>query len=384
MTGRYDHLCLTEWPFRMVPERALCTFLADRIRLQADVSGLLAALARKDTSDIHLFWAWFGAGKTHTLFYLANRADLIGNKQTNNALHTVYSEFPKTARGFLDLYRSFLAGIDIDKLVDAFLEVSTSEAGLRAHEEMALALPDLVAALQLVATGTRAERLTAIRWLRAENLPITTFRRIGVWTKIAGVEDATRILATLIQMFHAAAVSEGRPGCNVVWLIDEFQRVSRSGSRALNEINAGLHSTFNACPTGLSLFLSFSDKPQSALPAWFSPELRDRIGRTKVLLLPPMLRDEALIFIRDILAQYRTSTCTHSSPYHPFSEESCEVIIQELDKKEELKPRSIMRACDAVLEEADRLIEEGHFEVVSKDFARKVLAEYTVLEGVEE
>jgi len=367
----------------MVPERALCTFLADRERLQADVADLLAALARKDNSDIHLFWAWFGAGKTHTLFYLANRADVIGNAQANNALHTVYSEFPKTARGFLDLYRPFVAGLDVDQVVDAFLEVSTS-ARTRVHEEMALALPDLVAALQLMAMGTRTERLIAIRWLRADNLPISTFRKIGIWTKIAGAEDATQILVALVQMFHAAAVSQGRPGCNVVWLIDEFQRVSRAGRRFLDEINAGLHSTFNGCPTGLSLFLSFSDRPQSALPAWFSPELRDRIGRTKVLLLPPMLRHEALVFIRDVLTHYHTPTCAYHSPYHPFSEESCKAIIQEIDEKDELKPRSIMRAFDAVLEEAASGLEEARFEVVSVDFARKVLAEYTVLEATEE
>ncbi len=384
MSGGYKHLGLTDWPFRVVPERSLCTYIADRERLRGDVADLLAGLARRDASDIHLFWAWFGAGKTHTLFYLANRAAQIGYEETNNALHTVYSEFPKGARSFLDMYRSFVTGLEVEKLVDAFLEVSTSEGGAKMLDELTLALPDLMSALQVMATGDRAERLTSIRWLRAENLPIAMFRKLSISSKISSSEDATHILAQLVHLLRSAAVSAGRPGCNVVWLIDEFQRIDRTAPRAKEEINSGLHSTFNACPSGLSLFFSFSGKPQTALPAWFSPELRDRIGRTKVLILPPMLRDEALTFARDVIAHFRMPSRANLPPYFPFSAEACRAIIDEVNEKDELKPRSIMLAFDAVLREADARLQAKEFETVSESFARKALAEYTVLEEPEE
>lgn len=123
MPGTFDHLGLTRWPFSSVPHPEYSTFIADRKQLQADVSSLLTSLSRRDVSSIHLFWAWFGAGKTHTLYYLANRAVQMTGHSLNNALYTVYTEFPKSARGFVDLYRSFATGLDMDMLIDAYLEV---------------------------------------------------------------------------------------------------------------------------------------------------------------------------------------------------------------------------------------------------------------------
>ena len=176
-----------------------------------------------------------------------------------------------------------------------------------------------------------------------------------------------------------AAQTQGRPGSRVLWLLDEFQRIERVGSRTRDEINAGLHSTFNACPNGLSLFLSFSGKPQANLPKWFSHELRDRIGRTKVMILPPMLLNEALVFVRDVLAQFRPTGFSHKSPYFPFNKSACKAVIEEIDKEGDIKPRAIMQAFSAVLEEADRRIEAGEMDIIDPKFSKQVLTERIVL-----
>ncbi len=385
MDAQYRHLGLIRWPFPVVPKREFCTFLADRCQLRSDVCDLVTTLSRRDTSSIHLFWSWFGAGKTHTLFYLANQAANITQSDARNSLHTVYSEFPKAARSFLDLYRSFMVGLNPDVLVDTFLEIATCSESDRLRRDIMLASPDLANALQVMATGQTHDQVTAVRWLRAESLPISEFRRIGVSQKISSSEEGSRILAALVELFAAAARMQGRPGCRVIWLVDEFQRIERTGPRAVTEINTGLHSTFNACPTGLSLFLSFTGKPErNTLPNWFSPELRDRIGRTKVIILPPMLPDEALGFVRDVLAHARVEEGRRDSPYFPFTEESCRAIIAEAGKKGELRPRVIMHAFNAVLQEADPKIEVGEMRMVSGDFAKRVLAEYVALGADEE
>src|SRR5690554_2977771 len=98
---QFAHLGLTQWPFPVVPEPKYCTFLAARAQLRKDVETLLSSLSRRDTSSIHLFWSWFGAGKTHTLYYLANRAQQTTNVPRANLMVTAYSEFPKAARGFI-------------------------------------------------------------------------------------------------------------------------------------------------------------------------------------------------------------------------------------------------------------------------------------------
>jgi hypothetical protein len=381
MDSHFEHLALARWPFCVVPKRELCTFLAGRHQLRKDIGELVTTLARRETSSIHLFWSWFGAGKTHTLFYLANQADAATKADSRCALYTVYSEFPKAARGFVDLYRTFVLGIDMDTLIDAFLEISTCGEANRLQREIMLASPDLATALQVMATGRSQEQTAALRWLRADALPVSEFRRIGIFQKIASAEEGSRILGALIDLLGTAARARGRPSCRVIWLLDEFQRIERTGARIVTEISAGLHSTFNACPTGFSLFLSFTGEPQvDRLPQWFSPELRDRIGTTKVIVLPPMLADEAVEFVRDLLAHARYPDLKPPSPYYPFSKESCRAIITEIASKSQLRPRVIMHAFNAVLQEADGKLESRELAVITPDFAKRALAQYVTLD----
>jgi len=378
----YEHLGLSRWPFPVVPERSFCDFVADRKQLRVDVENLLLTFSRQDASSIHLLWSWFGAGKTHTLFYLANRATQLN--ALGSHLHTVYSEFPKSTRSFVDLYRAFGHSLEIDSLVEAYLEILTSPDSGRLHRDLAASSPDLANALQAGATGRPADQVTAMRWLRGESLPVAQFRRIGISQKIASSDEASRILVALVHLLSLAARSGGRWHSRVVWLLDEFQRIEKLPPRVRDEITIGLHSTFNASPTNLSIILSFSGRPQDSLPQWFSRELRDRIGRTKVMILPPMLPEEALEFVRDVLAHFRTFEAHDVPPYFPFTEESCRVIIEAIRESEELKPRSIMHAFNAVLQEAEPKIEAKKMSQISAVFAKQVLAERVPLKESEE
>lgn len=374
----YEHLGVTRWPFPVVPAREHCTFIADRKQLREDLQTLLIALGRQDASSIHLMWSWFGAGKTHTLYYLANKAAETQNF-AGGQLHPVYSEFPKSPRSFLDVYRAFALGLDVEDVIDAYLEISTAKESARLERVVLTASPDLVTALKVLATGSQPDQVTAMRWLRGESLPAGEFRRIGVSQKIASSDEASRILAAVVRLFSLAAESQGRPVSRIVWLLDEFQRIEKLGKAARDDINTGLHSTFNACPSGLTIFVSFSGKPQATLPDWFTPELRDRIGRTKVMILPPMQEDEALEFVQDVLAHLRTLEAYDASPFFPFSEDACRFIIGEIGREEDLKPRAVMHAFNAVLQEADPKLQSGEMPEVSAQFAKQVLSEHVSL-----
>jgi serine/threonine protein kinase len=150
---QFPHLAITRWPFPVVPDREYCTFMADRQELQSELKELLHALSRRDTSSIHLFWAWFGAGKTHTLLYLAHQAEIANQRGEGTALLTVYSEFPKSVRGFLDLFRTFTISLDPDRFVEAFLEIQTCPSAEMLHRRLLLTSPDLATALNVMATG---------------------------------------------------------------------------------------------------------------------------------------------------------------------------------------------------------------------------------------
>ena len=79
-----DHLCLQRWPFVVVPSPDLCDFIADREQFREDIEKLLRNLSRQSASSIHPIWSWFGAGKTHTLYYLSNRAPKYTAKAHKN------------------------------------------------------------------------------------------------------------------------------------------------------------------------------------------------------------------------------------------------------------------------------------------------------------
>lgn len=380
MTRGFPHLSLARWPFHVVPQPELCTYIAAHEQLRTDVDHLIDALSRRDTSSIHLFWSWYGAGKTHSLYYMANRAAELNKTASTTVLHTVYSEFPRAARTFRDLYRSFMVGLDTDLLIESLLELYTSENVKRFEREWFIASPDLGNALKVLVTGTTQDQVAAIRWLQGEQLPVAELRKLGISQKITSAEEVIRIFSTLVRILDTSAKCQGRPGARVIWLLDEFQRIERSTRATREEINTGLHSMFNSCPSAFTLVLSFSGKPNpQRLPSWFSDELRDRIGRTKVMLFPPLVPDTALSFVKDVLSEARDGSARPKSHYFPFTKKTCQAIIAEVAKKEELKPRAIMHAFNAVLDEADRLIESGEMTAISVEFADKVLSEYLVL-----
>jgi hypothetical protein len=115
-----DHLGLVAWPFSVVPRKQHCDFIAGRKQLLNDISALLRGLSRRDTSSIHLMWSWLGAGKTHSLYYLMNESRKL-SENAHVALYPIYSEFPKRARGFFDLYQSAIVNLDRKLLIDSIL-----------------------------------------------------------------------------------------------------------------------------------------------------------------------------------------------------------------------------------------------------------------------
>ena len=383
MTVEYPHLRLTRWPFPIVPDRSFSTFIAGRPALQADIEQLLTALSRRDTSSIHVVWSWLGAGKTHSLLYLANEANRR-NSSLGVRLLPVYTEFPKGTTTFLQLFSKVFDDLSAEAIVEAYLEVGTSPQGERPLREYLAPHPDLAVALRVLAVGEPRDQLTAWRWLRCEELPIASFRAIGIGQRISTSEQATRILAAIIGLLHLAARTAGSRGTRLLWIIDELQRLRRCGSRAIADVNAGLHSLFNASPVGLSLILSFSGTPDPArLPDWFSPELRDRIGTTKVMLLPPLSAGDALDLIREVLAQFRPEAVPDDRGFFPFTKEACRFILAEAAKHGPLRPRTIMHAFNAVLEETEQRIEQGEVSVIDPDACAQALKDHAFLSADE-
>ena len=275
-----------------------CDFIADRKQVRADLHRTLTFLSRRDQSSIYVLWAWYGAGKTHSLYYLAS----LCNKEYSSFI-PIYNEFPKDARSFIDLYRGFINSIDFGKVEEAYLEVFTSPRKNDVAKQLRHEFPDLFHALKALTMGRDSKASIATNWLRAENVPMKDLRAINVSERISRPEKALLTIRWLVHLFNWSSTSG--VANRIIWMIDEFQRMTRSRKAVQDQINGCLQSVFNGCPRSFTLVLSFSGNPAKNLPSWLSKELSDRIGMEKVILLPPLGFEEAGEFIADILAHYR-------------------------------------------------------------------------------
>ena len=377
---RYPHLSLTEWPFHVVPNEALYPVVADRTELRKDTKTLLRNLSRKSASSMHLMWAWFGAGKTHALHHIRYLC-----QSEEHDIIPIYLEFPRATKNFLDLYRFLIGGISFNIINDAYLEVFTSPVKNEVQMELQSDCPDLSNALLLLYQGKSSEQDIILRWLRTEIRDLRTLKTVGIARPISTAEDAIRIIAWLIRLISLGSSYSNGSYRRILWMIDEFQRIKDCRPPVRDVICSCLSSIFNRCPDGLSIIISFTGRPeQKKMPDWLSKDLRDRIGIEKVLLLPPLTTDDAFIFVQDLLQYFRSSQLNDTNQLFPFNEETVRSIINIIqEKKVELKPRTIMQFFNAVLEEADIMIENGNLDVITPIFARDVLKDRVFLDQEE-
>lgn len=380
---RYPHLHLVDWPFRIVPDESFYSFMADRTQLVSDVGILLRNLSRQPGSSMHLLWAWFGAGKTHTLRHIEY---LCKAKFIN--IVPIYMEFPKSTKNFLDAYRAFVSCIDIDAINNAYLEVVTPTEEVRIEKEFRFDFPDLFNALMLLYQGNREQQDIVIRWLRTECREKRVLRNsIGVLRPIQSAEDAVKVISWLIRLIYSGGALSGEIR-RVLWMIDEYQRIEKLRRPAIDRINGCLHSIFNKCPNGLSIIISFSGYPEEKrLPSWLSPEIKDRIGIEKPLLLPPLLTEECFVFVEDVLTHFRNPSLPIPDKYYPFNKEAIQKAIEIIENKakkskriDQPKPRTIMQFFNLILQEADFRIENGEMKVIDQEFVSMVLKDITLPE----
>jgi len=372
---RYPHLHLTDWPFHTIPDEQYCTFMADREQMHQDLNLMLRNFSRRDNSTINIMWAWYGAGKTHTLKYLAYLC-----RKKNVVFVPIYNEFPREIRSFLDLFKTFIESIDIELIKDSFLEVFTSPRKGEAQNLLDRDYPDLSNAMKSLCMERGDKASIAMNWLRAQNVPLRELKSINISARIDKAEKALKVIEWLIKLFNWAQPSIRTVPARIFWMIDEFQKIATCRANIREEINSCLHSAFNRCPRSFSLILSFSGNPERQLPAWISRELANRIGMEKVWILPPLTSSEAFKFISDVLNNYRETSFNHPTLTFPFDKKAIETIIVILKSKTEIRPRTIMQACNAVLEEADLKIESGELEIITHDFVESVLKDRTFVD----
>lgn len=353
--------CLKDWPFREVPEPTRCTFIAGRPNLQHTLDRLIAGTGNP-VSSIFLFWASLGAGKTHALYYLINQMD------SRELFLPVYSEYPESPAGFVEIYERLARNIDWDVVAEACFTLFVEASGdtTKGLNQIKLVQPDIYRSFFLLAEGEdKAKAQLARRWLRGEELARGELRETGLAQNLRSAGDCASAISVLAKLLGLKQKSAGHSATpfRLVWIIDECQRLQNASTRVNQEVNAALQSTFNSTPDHLTIILSFTGKPEKKFPSWLKPELADRIGAKNVILLPPLAKDEARTFLGDLLGHYR-SAGQGKDVLFPFSDGAIDYVLKRLMKadlnafglgalveQEGIRPRALIKCCQTILEE---------------------------------
>ncbi len=337
----YEHLNLKAWPFQVVPDLEFATIWAGRRKTKKQLERLLWKMQFTPKSGLHLLWANFGMGKTHTLLHLQHLC-----RQTPGRLIPVYAVMPKRIRGFLEVHRAIVSQLPWDFLWEQLVRVGNSCSGSLALHPMFSKSPGVVNAI-LAIHGGDAEKATAARqWLIGQpGLTARHLRIVGVTYRIKTPEDSINALTGLTRL----ATFKSNPPTKLVVMLDEYQRIGELKPRVMSEVNGGLHSYYNEHPNGLEVLLSFSFGRQDNVAYLLSDELKSR-AEPQSISLDLLSQAEAIEFIRDLLAQFRLRQDERWA--YPFSPEAVETLVKHIVETKALTPRRLMLYANHILLES--------------------------------
>ena len=341
----FEDLNLKEWPFRTTADEAFAPVWAGRVKTREQIDRLMRKMQLFPKSGLHILWANFGMGKTHTLYHIRYRCQ---NIKTTPLLIPIYAVMPKRSTGFLELYREIVQGLPYEFLRKQIQKVGSVTRGSVSLHPMFSRSPGVVKALLAMNPDDIETSTTAMQWLAAQpGLSKSDLNLIDVSYRIKTPEDGINALSALTSLacYDPDPTKQNR----LVVMIDEYQRVGELTPRIATENHSSLHTYFNQHPTGLHIFLTFSFGNKENVDYLLSAELKSR-AEPQSISLDVLTPNEACEFIGDLFKQSRITQDDRWA--YPFEPEAVIGIIQSIHQKKSLTPRRIMLYFDHVLEEA--------------------------------
>ena len=363
---RFPHLYMVDWPFLTVVDELASRGIADRKNLRAQLETIRSELELSPTV-LYLVWGWYGAGKSHTLSYLKRTFDNDGSAIT------VVHEFPKSCKGFVDLYQSFASRLDMDAVVDLYRR-ALPRFGNDPHalsKDICPDFPDFGSFLYHIQAGIPQNAAVAREWFTAGKVNKNVLGKIGIYDRIEREEVALKVIQAFVRLLVAS-----RRYNRLVWMIDEFQTIGLPSvkSTVRSSVLESLNTVINNSPKYLTLFLSFSSTQQDRVYKLLTDALRSRAGLQKPIEIPELSPSEVPTFVSDRLAMFRSQKHKPPDAFFPFEEEAVDAVLDFVrTSKCELIPRVLISCLDVVLRKANPLIKSGEVKTISAKFARDAL-----------
>ena len=346
-------LCLREWPFGVVPDPEKVLIWAGRRELLSQLSRMMRRLTGNPASTLHLLWADFGAGKTHTLLYL--RQILLSD---NPDILPIYAVLPKETRSFVDVYRAIASSITIERLVEIYRTVIRKPTVLSAGPLIGEKWNSILTVLKALSIGSDAIMESARKWILADqSLNRQELSAASLPDKIRTADDAIAAISSIVRLLSLS-------NFRIILMIDEFQRTGRLRSGIRNDVQAGLRTFINNCPKGLSIVLSFKFGLAKEVETYLSDELRD-LADPQVIMIPVLNQSGAKEFLNDLVEKVKLPGVDCK-----IHRDAIPALVECISTVGTLKPRLITKTANLLYSEGAMDLEDGAIDSISASYVR--------------
>ena len=207
----------------------------------------------------------------------------------------------------------------------------------------------------------------AIAYLQGDGTPPAN---IGLSSRVDNDFAAAKTLGGLFRVL-TLSIRGQEPACLATYLfLDEVEAILDDRQTDVIQFFQGIRNLVNELPYHFCLLLSFSGET-ALIEAVMPQAILQRMTRKYYVDLPPLTPDDAKVFVKDLLAQYRPEGFELANPYHPFTEESIELT---LERVAQITPRHLFRALNLILIRAIRREGLGKGDEISADVAGSILS----------
>ena len=299
---------LREWPFAPIPDSARAKLWAGRHDLRDKLHRLVRAWEYKKASEIDIFWADWGQGKSHTLFHLETL--LSGDSST--LVH--YVQLPPltgVSQPFKALFDQIMIEFPLDTIatkVFDYFEPNNNMTQLFSTSVRSAWPSHVLQLLWLIKTRGPASYI-AERYLRGQRVTQRELNQLRIGDRVVHVppapktaQDCQNILSDLVKIVvNFPRASTG----HFVLLIDEFQRIGALGQNKMKQICDSLHLIYNSNPNCLRFLFAFATGDPQNLRFAITGDLLSRVSN--VFGLPPPTQEELTLYVNELLKAYEVT-----------------------------------------------------------------------------
>ena len=348
-----ETLGLREWPFAVVPNPGRALIWAGRSMLLTKLNRMIRRLAGSPHSTLHVLWADFGAGKTHTLLYM--RQSLLHN---NMGILPIYTGIPREIRSFIDIYRAVVSSVTADELIETYQATKGHPDALKAPPMIGEKWYSVTSVLRALSIGSEAIKESAKKWILADqSLGRQELSAASLPDKIRNDNDAIDAISTLIRLLSLG-------NRRVMLMLDDFQRVGELRKGKRNDILAGIRTVLNNCPASLTIILSFKFGIATEVKTYLSEELRD-VSDPQAIMIPALEKHEAEEFLNDLIEKVRLpgAACR-------IMPEAVGALIERASTVGTLKPRLLTKTANLLFSEGAMDVSDGVIDSIDAGYIR--------------